>query len=172
MKNVVLGMLVVGLTSPGFSQEAPEAFSTVELKNVTVSPANASYLYSSRDENTPRVVHELQEKVAKYDVTSNVRFDKKSKKSFEMIFKASNGDIIANYNRYGEILSARESFKNVVLPMEIRKKAFQGNDGWIMSGNKYVSLYQNNEITHRGYKIKLTKQNLKKDLVIDMLHNE
>lgn len=53
MKKVVLGMLALGLTSLGFSQESQETFSTVELKDVTVSPANTHYLHSVRDKNTP-----------------------------------------------------------------------------------------------------------------------
>lgn len=115
---------------------------------------------------------ELQEKAASYDVTSNAAFDKKTKKSFEIVFKASNGDIIAYYNRSGEILSARENFKNVVLPIEVRKKVFQENDGWVISGNRYASLYHNNDITNKVYRIKLRNGNLKKNLVIDLLNDE
>ncbi|HMB64223.1 MAG TPA: hypothetical protein VKN36_14180 [Eudoraea sp.] len=172
MKKVVLGMFVLGLTSLAFSQETGESFSTVELKDVTVSAANLHYLNSVRDQYTPEVVKELQEKAASYDVTSNAGFDKKTKDSFEVVFKASNGDIITYYNRSGKILSARENFNNVVLPMKVRKKAFQDNDGWVMSGNRYFSLYHNDDIINKVYRIKLRNGNLQKNLVIDMLNSE
>ncbi len=169
MKKVVF-ILALSLSSLGFSQESQETFSIVELKDVTVSSANVNYLYSVMDRNTPEVVKELQEKAASYDVTSNDKFDKKTKKSFEVVFKASNGDLIAYYNRDGQILSARENFKNVVLPIEVRKKAFQDNDGWVMSSNRYASLYQNNDVTNKVYRIKLRNGNLKKNLMINMLN--
>jgi hypothetical protein len=106
--------------------------------------------------------------VAVYDVTQNAKFDNKMKESFEVVFKATNGTIKAQYNRDGKILSARESFKNVVLPTEVRERAFQGNDGWVMSGNRYASLYENNDLINKFYKIKLRKGANKKNLVINM----
>lgn len=168
MKKVAFGMLVLGLTTLGISQEFGEAIPRVELNNVTVSPANENYLYSVRDENTLSVVRDLQEKVAIYDVTQNAKFNNKMKESFEVVFKATNGSIKAQYNRDGKILSARESFKNVVLPVEVRKRAFQGNDGWVMSGNRYASLYKNNDLINKFYKIKLRKGDNKKNLLINM----
>jgi len=168
MKKVAFGMLVLGLTTLGISQEFSEAIPPVELTNVTVSPANENYLYSVRDENTLSVVRDLQEKAAVYDVTQNAKFNNQIKESFEVVFKATNGSIKAQYNRDGKILSARESFKNVVLPVEVRKRAFQGNDGWVMSGNRYASLYKNNDLINKFYKIKLRKGDNKKNLVVNM----
>jgi hypothetical protein len=172
MKKVTFGMLVLGLTTLGFSQESAEAIHPVELNNVTVSPANENYLYSVRDENTFSVVRVLQEKAAGYDVTKNAKFDNKMKDSFEVVFKATNGSIKALYNRDGKIISARENFKDVVLPMEVRKRAFERNEGWKMSGNQYVSLYSNDDLTTKVYKIKLINQNNKKNVIRDMLNNE
>lgn len=168
MKKVVFGLLVAGLTSLGFSQEAGEAFSTVELEDVTVSAVNLHYLHTV-GLNSPDVVQVLQKKAAAYDVTSNAEFDKKTKDSFEVVFKASNGDLITYYNRKGKILSAHENFKNVVLPMDVRKLAFQDNDGWIMSGNRYLSQYHDDNIINKVYRIKLRNGDRQKNLVINML---
>lgn len=169
MKKAAFGMLVLGLTTLGISQESAEANPRVEFSNVTKSTlANENYLYSVRDKNTLSVVRDLQEKVAAYDVTQNGKFDNKMKESFEVVFKATNGRVKAQYNRDGKILSARESFKNVVLPIEVREKAFQGNDGWVMSGNRYESLYENNNLINKSYKIKLRKGAIKKNLAINM----
>jgi len=170
MKKLVVGITVLGLCNLGFSQNTIEAVPRVELNNVTVSPSNLQYLHSVRDKNTSSVVRDLQEKVAVYDVAKNAKFDNKMKQYFEVVFKATNGSIKAQYNRDGKIISARENFKNVVLPLEVRKMAFESNDGWKMSGNKYVSFYLNDDLATKVYKIKLTNQNLRKNVIIDMLN--
>lgn len=171
MRKVVVGMLVLGLTSLGFSQESQETISTVKLRDVTVSSVNVNYLQSVSDKNTPKVARELQEKAASYNVKSKDEFDKREGKPFEVMFKATNGNIVADYNRDGEILATRENFKNVALPLEIRKRAMQGNEGWKMVDTRYVSMYQDNDITDKFYKIKLKNQSLKKNLVIDLLND-
>lgn len=55
MKNVLFGILLIGLTNLAYSQEIPTSidFKEVKLIGVTVTPLNTTYLRKVQDKETP-----------------------------------------------------------------------------------------------------------------------
>ena len=168
MKALVLSMLFLGLTSLGFSQENSNGIETVELEAITVS-ANAEYIKAVNDSQTPDVVKELQLKAASFNPKTSPDFDSRSKKPYEAIFKATNGSLVAFYGPTGAVLSSQAKFSNVTLPMSVRKKAFENNEGWRMKSNQFLSTYVDRETTKKRYKIQLENGKRSKRMIIDLL---
>lgn len=167
MKALVFGMFLLGLASLGFSQENFNGMQTVELEAITLS-ANAKYIATVNDVSTPDVVKELHLKAAKFDPRSTRDFNPKSKKAYEAIFKATNGNLIAAYGPTGQILSSQAKFSNVTLPMSVRKKAFTDNEGWKMKANQFLSIYVDNEQIKKKYKIYMENGDRTKKLIFDL----
>ena len=95
--------------------------------------------------------------------------DPKSEAPFEVIFKASNGDLIALYNNDGKIKSAREKFQNVTLPMSIRKQVFASNGEWTMDRNQFFSVYREDKLVKKRYKVFLSNGEKRKKVIIDLI---
>lgn len=166
MKKVAIGILVLGLTSLGLAQQAAEPFMTASLEDHAIAPANSVYLESAWDANTPLVVQSLQRKAAAFDVTTNSEFDKNLDEPFEVVFKSNKGSLIAYYNNVGEITMARENFKNVALPEEIREKVLEFGEDWTIQRTRFQSFYQDDKVVKRSYRIGLQKGKKRKIVTI------
>ncbi|MBT8304804.1 MAG: DUF3450 domain-containing protein, partial [Bacteroidia bacterium] len=112
MKSLITGLLFVGLTSLGVAQN--NGIEQVELSEVNVTPLNLTYLNTVQDTDTPEKVKELENVASRYDVTESPVFNKKFE-AYEVIFKETDGKIVATYDQNGKILSSMERFSNVVL---------------------------------------------------------
>jgi len=168
MKTLIFGLLVIGFTSLGFSQDKNEGISVIQLDDVEISSLNYHYLRTVQDESTPNAVKQIQLVAANYDITSNPRYDKKAIKPFEVVFRSKKGKIIAYYDNKGEILSSDENFKNVLLPLVIRKKLIVENIGWEMKSNQYLCSYYDDKVVTKMLKIGLTDGKHTKKLRIDL----
>ena len=167
MKALVFGMFLLGLTSLGFSQENSNGIETVELEAITVS-ANADYINTVNDQSTPEEAKALHLKAASFDAQSAPGFNTRNKNPFEVVFKSSNGSLIAAYGPSGAILSSQARFSNVALPMSVRERVFADKEGWKMKGNQFLSTYVDNEIVKKRYKIQLEDGNRSKRLIFDL----
>ena len=168
MKKFVSTVIIAGLCSLGIAQESTEGISTLELEDVTVSPANISYLNTTKNKNNPEIARELQQKAAAFDVTEMPGYSPKATLPIEVLFRASNGRLLAAYDTKGKILFTNENFENVVLPMAVREMVFSENDGWQMKDNQYLCVYTDNQVVKRRYKINLTDGDATKKLVINL----
>ncbi len=167
MKKVVLGLLVLGLTHLAVAQRSVEAF------DIALVPAyNAPYLEAMSDGLTPAIVSDMQFRAAVFNPAELQDFDTKSKGFFEVVHKASNGEIITFYDKTGRIVSTLESFRDVELPLNLREQVFQGNGNWKMAGNKYKSIYEDGQLVKKIYKVKLQDGRRIKTVTIDVLENK
>lgn len=166
--KTLMSMLVLGMISfLSFAQEPNNETSLVELEDVVVSALNTSYLASVQDENTPREVAALQKQAAQYDVRSNIDFSEDVKTdTFEMVFENSKGSINTFYDNRGQIASAYERFRDILLPRTIQQELVQAHKNWTMVGNLYASAYEGEDLIDRSYKIKLQKGGENKSIVI------
>lgn len=167
MKQFVTLLIFFGLMCFVYAQEDHDGITSVTLDAITVSPVNVAYLNKVNDSHTPEVVQELQFKAANFDVTSLSDYDKKAIRTFDVIFKASNGDIIASYTADGSIVTAFENFEDIVLPMTVRKMVFDGNEGWKMEKNRYICVFSEDNLTKKQYKVTLTDGDQKKRMTFD-----
>lgn len=166
MKNVLFGLIYLGLTSLAYSQEIPTSIDLKEVKllGVTVTPLNTTYLRKVQDPDTPELVKKLENTAARFDVTEASIYDG-NHEGYEVIFEQTNGRIIATYDQNGKIISSFERFKNLNLPPRVRNNIAKEYPGWIVHKDAYlVSYYVDAEHVKKVYKIQIRKENEKKNL--------
>ena len=148
MKKLLLGLLVIGLTSPVFSQ-------IVELPEIEITAVNYKYLSAVNSQDLDLDVKMLQEKVAHFDL-KNADFYEDEYNMYEVRFYIPKGAILVAYDKNGEIIRTIERFKNVKLPLAVRNTISTAFPGWALTKDVYRVSYRNNK-SNKVYKVILEK---------------
>ncbi|MFD1095920.1 hypothetical protein [Salegentibacter chungangensis] len=153
MKTLVLGILLLGLSSLGYAQRLD--VERVMLEDVKVSTLNSDYLHAIQDDKTPLNLIGVQRLIASYDINDASFYDPENDR-YEVYFKTENGNSTVYYDGKGKILKSHEYYKDVKVPIEIWKQIYKDNEGWSMIKNKYSSTYSDSELRNRKYKVFLS----------------
>jgi len=148
MKKFVLGLLVLGLTSQLFSQ-------VVSLPEIEIASVNYKYLDAIDSEDLDINVKMLQEKVAQFDVR-NTDLYVDDYYTYQVTFFIPNGKILVAYDKNGEMVRTVERFKNVKIPIIVKKSISERYPGWFFKKDVYRVTY-NQEGSKKEYKITLEK---------------
>jgi hypothetical protein len=160
MKKILFGLFIFGFTVQMNSQ-------TIELKEVEVV-ANYNYLQATNTKSEALPVQKIQEKVLKYKAT-NGDFDDYGEVAYTISFYTPDGQIIADYNTEGKILSTTEKYKNVRLPLEVLQAIAKRFPNWAIQEDTYhVSYHCEKGITQKVYKIKLMNE----DKIVNIKTND
>ena len=181
MKNVIIGLLLIGLTSLGYAQNMNNKLSEMDLaqlsnfdmdgiSSLSSNSLNSNYLYKVQDESMSVLVRTLEEKASNFNVKKSKKFDGDIN-PFKVVFKVPNGSIIVTYNNDGEILSSLERFKNIKLPEPVRVSIFKKYPNWSLISNSYLVSYNKDENVKKEYKVQIGKDNLKKQIKVDPFGN-
>ncbi len=164
MKNLVIGLFVLGLTSLGFSQNTNSEVEEVQLEGVVVSDVNLNYLEKVQDNTTSDHVIFLENEASIFDIKGLAEFDSR-KESFKVIFKGSKGYIIADYDSNGKIIKTLERYKDIKLPKNMIKSVLSQYPKSNFLKVAYTVDYQDQKNVKKIYKIQImsdgTKRNLK-----------
>jgi len=148
MKKLILGLLVIGLTSQVFSQ-------VITLPEIEITAVNYKYLNAVDSEDMDFNVKMLEEKVALFDLkNSDFYLDEYS--TYEVRFYIPDGKIVAAYDGNGKITRTIEKFSNIKLPAEVRDAIFSRFPGWALKRNVYRVTY-NQDNSRKEYKVILQK---------------
>ena len=164
MKNVVIGLLLIGLTSLGFSQNTGE-IEEVQLEGVEISNVNLSYLEKVQDNVLPAVVISLENEASVFDVKELDEFDGR-KKFFKVKFTSSKGYIIADYYRNGKIVKTSERFKDIALPKNLIRAVLKQYPKSSFLKVAYNVDYDGTT-AEKIYRIKIMNDGKKKNLAIN-----
>ena len=113
MKNLIICLIVTGLTTIGFAQEK-----TINLEEVEVLGINYKYLNALGDANVAKPVRLLEQKVAAFDIKSLNDYEDEEK-DYYVYFNIPVGKILAVYDGDGEIIRTSERFKDIRLPLAV-----------------------------------------------------
>ncbi|NKI25564.1 hypothetical protein HCG49_03200 [Arenibacter sp. 6A1] len=164
MKKLVVGMLLLGLASLGFSQEIKNGIEEVALSEVTVSPIiNSEYIDKVQDDYTPLRVKMFENEVAKYDIKDSYLYDR-DYDQFVIIFVQDNGKIVATFDDDGNIVNAFEYHLDVRVPRNLIDGVYKQYPGWTAEKSKYLVSYGNNKDVKKVYKLVLAKNDTRKRL--------
>jgi len=166
MKNYLIGLFVLGFTSLGFSQTTKE----IVLSDIDVTPINLTYLNEVQDKNTPLRAKKLENKAARFDITELPIFNK-AFEAYEVAFHQTKGKIIATYDSNGRILSSFEKFDNITLPANVRDALLTAYPGWAIHKDMYLVSYYHNKEVKKTYKVQIRKDNLRRNLKMDIEGN-
>lgn len=151
MKKFLIGLLIMGLANPIFSQiTKPE-----ELSEVTVYATNYKYLSNANSKEVVSIpVKLLEEMVATYDLKS-ADFYQDEYDEYIISFYIPEGKVLAAYDKEGKLLRTAERFKDINLPKGIKESIAVRFPGWTITKNIYLVTYYDNKGMNKKFKLKL-----------------
>ncbi len=164
MKNLVICLLLLGLTSLGFSQNHSE-IEEIHLEGVVMSNVNLNYLENVQDIALPEKIVSMQNEASVFDVMKLVEFDGR-KESFKVKFKTTTGHIIADYNRNGKIIKTSERYKEIALPKDLIKAVLNQYPKSTFLKVAYAVDYDDQKMVEKAYKVQIMKDGKKRNLKI------
>jgi hypothetical protein len=81
-------------------------------------------------------------------------------------FRSSKGYLDANYSKDGKLGYSHQMFKDVLLPLEIRRELYNNYKGWTMVKNKYVASGNGDKLNKEIYRINLKKDDKSQNIKI------
>jgi hypothetical protein len=150
MKKFIVGLLVLGLTSPLLAQ----VVKVEELSEVVVTAVNYKYLNAIDSKEAAIPVQMLERKVAAFNLEDS-EFYQDDSQFYYISFYIPEGKIVAAYNPEGEILRTIERFEDVKLPTAVRNAVAERFPNWTIVNDIYRVTYSKNKGANKSYKIKL-----------------
>ena len=151
MKKIILGLLILGLTTQFYAQVVDEGM----LPEVEVRALNYKYLNSVDNSAAPVPVKLLEREVANYNpVETDLYSDDYD--TYSVSFYIPEGRIVAVYDDKGELIRTIERFQNIKVPKEVSKSVTKRFPGFIISKDTYkVSYHRGAGVTQQEYKLTL-----------------
>ncbi|MEB8328078.1 nicotinate-nucleotide adenylyltransferase [Flavobacteriaceae bacterium KMM 6897] len=150
MKKTLLGLLVLGLTSQGFSQ----IVQTEKLSEVVVTAVNYKYLDATTNEEVALPVKKLAQAAASYNIKESELYSDEYE-FYTISFFIPEGQIVAIYNPDGQIIRTVEKFKNIKMPNAVAKAVKDTYPKWDVESDVYLVSYTNDKGAKKTYKLKL-----------------
>ena len=165
MKNLLIGIFVLGLTSLGFSQNTNSENEEVQLAAVEISSYNLNYLEEVIDIGLSDNVKSLEQEAANFDVKSLDEFDGR-KEIYKVKFIGTKGFLIADYDWNGKIVKTSERYKNINLPKDLIKSVLNQYPESQFLKVAYNVEYGAQENIEKIYRIKIMNDGKKRNLKI------
>ena len=150
MKKFIVGLFVLGLASPLFSQ----VVKTEELSEVVVMAVNYKYLNQVDNTEAAIPVKMLERKAAAYDVTAQDYYQDDFE-FYTVSFYIPDGKLVAVYDSEGKIIRTIEKFNNVNLPNAVKKAVLKRYPNWSIVKDVYRVSYAETKGAKKTYKLKL-----------------
>ncbi len=151
MKKIVMGLLAIGLTTQAYAQ----IIKTEKLSEVTVYATNYKYLSSVNTEEVASIpVEMLERKVAAFDIKGS-EFYQDDYDFYEINFYIPEGTILAAYDNDGKLMRTAERFKDINLPMTVKKAVLERFPEWTITKDVYLVNYHEDRGVNKKYKLKL-----------------
>ena len=105
---------------------------------------------------------------ANFDIQNFIaKYEDRGYDTYNIVFQNGKGYLKADFNSDGEVIKTFQKFKDVVLPLDVRRELYNSNKGWTMTTNKYTASGQGDLVEREQYKIKLENGNSKRTVKID-----
>lgn len=155
MKKFLLGLLIMGLANPVFSQIRK----TEQLSEVVVHATNYKYLTSANSEEVASIpVKLLEQKVANFDL-KNSEFYEDEYAEYVISFYIPEGKVLAAYDKDGKLLRTAERYKDIDLPRSIKESVAIRFPGWTITKDMYLVTFYDQKGISKRYKLKLENGN-------------
>jgi len=166
MKNLIIVLIIIGLTTTGFAQDKSNVFE-VALEEAEVFDINYNYLNAIGYGDAAVPVKLLAQKAASFDLEySNCLEADYEKQEYYVQFKIPQGEILAVYNNEGEIIRTSEKFKDISLPLAVSNAIVNKYPGWKISNDIYSVTYIKDAELNKIYKLFIEKTNIGKRVVM------
>ena len=150
MRKLIIGLLVLGLTIPAFSQITK----TEKLSEVVIVATNYKYLNQVGQDEVAIPVKMLQRKVATYDIKTSDFYDDEYD-YYSVNFFIPEGKVLAAYDKDGKIIRTVEKYKDIALPKHVVNSVVKRFPGWTIAKDAYLVNYHNEKGVTKKYKLTL-----------------
>lgn len=172
MKTLIISAFLCLSVSILSAQEIME----LDATKLTYSPLHTS-LSQKGDSFTYKVSERFNGQFAENPIAfMNVHFDiqkvidaskDKNYDSYEVTFQSSNGYLKADFNDTGKLLVTRQNFKNVILPLGLRRDMHKKYEGWTLVKTKYNAKTKGDLLVKALYRVQLENGKQRQNLKID-----
>ncbi len=172
MRTLIFSLLLIAVTSFSQAQEITE----LEEAKVGFAPLDAkitrsgdSFTYTVNEsyagEFTKDAIGFMN---ANFDINAFIaEFNDGEYDNYLVTLQSSKGFLNADFDKDGNLVKTYQKFKDIVLPLDVRREVYMANKGWTMTQNKYIASGRGELIEKEVYKIKLEDGNKKKSIKID-----
>lgn len=172
MKTVIISMLLAIWAYAGQAQEITqleEARVLYTPEGAIVSSSGDSFSFNVNENYAGEFAEDpIAFMKANFNIQNFIASVKdKNYDSYLISFRSHNGLLRADFNKHGELVRTSQSFKNILLPLDVRQSVYNDYKGWSMVKNKYLASGDMDRIDKEMYKIKLVKDNKTQNVKID-----
>ena len=166
MKNLIIVLIIIGLTTTGFAQDKSNVFE-VALEEAEVLDFNYNYLDAIGYGDAAVPVKLLAQKAASFDLEySNCLEADYEKQEYYVQYKIPQGEILAVYDNKGEIIRTSEKFIDISLPLAVSNAIVNKYPGWKISNDIYSVTYIKDAELNKIYKLFIEKTNIGKRVIM------
>lgn len=172
MKTLIISFLLVLSAAIGQAQDVTvldEARVGFAPLNTDISADGDSFTFTVNESYTGEFVkNPIAFMKANFDIQNYIaevgdeNFD-----TYLVTFRSSNGFLRADFNEDGDLVKTQQNFKNILLPLDIRREVYNGAKGWTMVQNKYIASGRGDLVEKEIYRVKLQKGSRKQNVKID-----
>tara|TARA_R100000935_G_C2821146_1_gene159838 strand:- start:496 stop:1041 length:546 start_codon:yes stop_codon:yes gene_type:complete len=162
---IIILILVLGMSTI-------QAQKVTKLDEATVTYNTSKVVTSSNMQN---VEFEVKEAYVNHFMKNPIRFalenfDVKSLnldddiESVLVSFISGKGYLNATFNKDGELIETSQRFRDIVMPLNVRRDIYKDNIGWTITSNLYKASGKGSLIDKELYKIKLIQGKEKRNV--------
>ncbi|WP_300437290.1 hypothetical protein [Christiangramia sp.] len=173
MKTLIFSLLLIAVGIVGQAQEqkitleeAKVGFAPLDVK---ITQIGDSFSYTVEEEYTGEFSsNPIAFMKANFNIHNFIaEIGEGAHNSYLLTFTSGKGYLSADFNHKGELVGTYQKFKDIVLPLDVRRELYMANKGWTMTSNKYIASGRGDLIEKEVYKIKLDNGNQKRSVKID-----
>lgn len=147
MKKLIIGLFILGLTTPIYAQDP------IQLPTVVIVH-NYKYLDATGSKDMAIDVAQLELKVSDFNV-KELDVYSEDNDYYDVYFIIPKGKILATYDDKSNLLRTAERFKNIDLPNPVKQSIAERFPQWEISKNVYLVNYYEPDHVKKLYKITL-----------------
>ncbi|MUP46963.1 hypothetical protein E0K83_14550 [Gramella sp. BOM4] len=172
MRTLIFSLLFVFAATIAQAQEITQ----LEEAKVGFAPLDAdifedgdSFTYTVNEAYTGEFVDDpIAFMKANFDIQSFIEiYEDRGYDRYNITFQNGKGYLKAEFDNDGEIVKTFQKFKDIVLPLDVRRELYNSNKGWTMVSNKYIGSGRGDLLENEVYKIKLENGKSKRSVKID-----
>jgi hypothetical protein len=155
MKKVIIGLFTyavvissLGFTTRSFSQTVNDGM----LPEIEIHFANYKYLNSVENAEMDLPVKLLERKVANFDITS-LDLYQEDYEYYNVSFYIPNGQIVASYDKDGNLTETIEKFVNIDPPESVLNTVRKRYPGWLIYKDVYKVRYHKDKGSVQKFKL-------------------
>jgi len=120
---------------------------------------NYAGAFSENPINFMKENFDIQSFITYLDGRKSTNLRKTDYESYGVTFSSSKGYLEAKFSKDGELTETAQNFKDILLPLNVRRELYTSYKGWNMVNNSYTASGKSDQIDKELYRIKIKNGN-------------